>query len=84
MGWLEQAGALGRAALATAIVLWFLRGLRGQMTIRLSHRRLARFHVGRHVAYRALKKLEAVGLVRLQRHPGRCPVVALVVQEPRS
>ena len=80
--WLQQASAVGGAALATGIVLWFLAGLTGQLTNRLSYRRLSEFRIGRHAGYRALRRLERAKLLTVQRHPGRCPLVTLIKELP--
>jgi DNA-binding MarR family transcriptional regulator len=34
--------------------------------------------VGRHSAYRGLKRLEEANLVKVERHPGRNPIVTVL------
>lgn len=81
MKWLSAASkASGRGSgLKVALALWYLSGLNGQShTVKLQTAALRFLGVDRHAAYRGLKVLEDAGLVRVQRHPGRTPVVTLL------
>jgi hypothetical protein len=76
--WLEKASKLGGKCLAVGVALWFLAGLKRTSTIKLTQRVRSRFGVGRGASRRCLYKLEKAGLIRAQRHQGRCPVVTLL------
>ncbi len=81
MKWLSAASsASGRGSgLKVALAIWYLSGLNGQShTVKLQTAALRNLGVDRHAAYRGLKALEEAGLVRVQRHPGRTPVVTLL------
>src|SRR5215471_13540555 len=64
MPWLEAASSLPGKTLAVGLLLWFMAGMRPGHPVRLSHSLLARFHVGRKAAYRALNALVKAGLVQ--------------------
>ena len=79
--WLCNAAlASGRGSgFKLAIVLWHLSGLNRQSkTIKLSGKKLRQMGVDRHAAYRGLKALETVGLIRVERRLGRSPTVTII------
>src|SRR5438034_5608908 len=73
--WLMRAAQLPGRALHIGVALWFLSGLTRSFTVRLGGRPLAELGVDRHSKYRALRQLEAAGLVRITRRPGQNPTV---------
>ena len=75
--WLQLAASLPGKSLHVGLVLWYLAGLKKQKTFKLSRTTLESFSINRHAAYRALKALEHAGLVSVERHPGRLPIVTL-------
>ena len=82
--WLETAGQQPGSALHVGVVLWFLAGLKRTRTVALSGTVLRGFGVKRHSAYRGLESLERAGLVGVERHPGRNPIVTLLAAEESS
>jgi hypothetical protein len=60
------------------VAIWFLAGMRRSATVPLSGSVLRDCGVDRHAGYRGLRVLEQAGLVRVQRHPGRNPVVTVL------
>jgi DNA-binding transcriptional regulator YhcF (GntR family) len=46
-------------------------------TVTMTGKLLDEMRVNRHTGYRALRTLEKAGLVLVDRHPGRCPVVTI-------
>jgi len=78
LNWLAEAGQLRGKALHVAIVLWFQAGLKCLRTVKLSNAVMKRFGVDRYAAYRGLKALENAGLVSVERHAGRLPVVTIL------
>ena len=65
-----------------AIVIWYLSGLNHQAkTVKLSGSALRKMGVKRHASYRGLQALESAGLVSVERHPGRSPVVTILSVE---
>jgi DNA-binding transcriptional ArsR family regulator len=69
-----QAGILMMALLAQE-------GVEGCSTFRLSAKFYKSLGIERQAKDRALKALEKVGLVEVQRKPGACPVVTLNTEE---
>lgn len=81
MDWLCAASkACGRGSgFKVAIALWYLSGLNRQArTVKLSGSVLREFGIERHAGYRGLGALEAAGLVIVERHPGRSPLVTII------
>ncbi len=78
LGWLLAAGQLPGKALHIGVALWHQVGLcGGSRTVKLRWKLMGEFGVTRHSGYRALKALEAAGLISVVRHPGRSPVVTV-------
>ena len=76
--WLTEAGKLTGHALHVGIALWHLRFLTRSRTVALSGKLLEELGVSRFAGYRALTALEEAGLVSVQRHRGRNPVVTIL------
>jgi hypothetical protein len=76
--WITKAAQLPGKALQVSICLWYLAGLKSNRTVPLSMERLLELGVSRFAAYRGLKALEEVGLVRVARHNGRLSKVELL------
>jgi hypothetical protein len=79
--WICRAARLPGAALPVSVALWLLSGIRTTRTVSLGNAIVAELGVERHAKYRALARLEAAGLVFIERHPGRNPRVTLVTGE---
>jgi len=77
-GWLCVAAGQSGKALHVAIALWFLVGVKRSGQVSLSGKVLRMLGVGRHSAYRGLRKLEDANLVKVKRHPGRNPIVTIL------
>jgi len=83
MPWLRRAYALPGKALAVAIELQHLVGLRRSPSVRLGLKQFAELGISRYAAARGLRALEKAGLVIVERRHGRKPVVTVVeVDEP--
>ncbi len=76
--WIGRAAKLSGKALAVALALWFAAGKVKCRTIKLTAASLGRFGVNRWPAYRGLRALERAGLVAVERHAGRCPIVTIL------
>lgn len=65
-----------------AMVIWYLSGLNHQArTVKLRGSALRKMGIKRHASYRGLQALESAGLVSVERHPGRSPVVTILSAE---
>lgn len=83
MDWLSTAlGAPGRA-LHVAVILWFRVGLKRSRQVDFSLSAMELHGVSRRAAARGLVALERLGLVTVQRLPGRRPRVTVVVPPSR-
>ena len=78
LAWLAAAAKLPGKTLHLAVVLRFLEGLNSSRTIRLAGSTLRMFGVERQAAYSAVKRLEKIGLVTVERAVGRNPIVTIV------
>lgn len=75
--WISRAAKLPGKTLHTAMAIWYLAGLVKCGQVTLTHRVLSRLGVGRDAGRRGLHHLEAVGLIKVERHSGRCPIVSI-------
>ena len=77
LAWIKSAAVLPGKALAVGVSLWFLRGLTRTSTLSFSPSTWNQFGLSRSAVYRGLKQLEAAGLLAVERHRGRCPLVTI-------
>lgn len=68
-------------ALTVYIVVWYLAGLSNKSTVPLQYKRLMEMGVSRKAVYRALVRLEEVGLIMVCRKRGRSPIITLLNPE---
>lgn len=61
-----------------AYVLWYLAGVTRGLTVTPTHADWERFGISRYVGRRGIDSLEDAGLVRVDRHRGRCPIVTIL------
>lgn len=82
MDWLAKASKIPRRnAVLVGLVLFHLAGLRSEKVgLVLCVERCKPFGLGRKAVQRGLSELESNGLVRVDRSPGRCPRVDLVIE----
>lgn len=78
LDWLSIAMKLPGKALHVADILWFYSGIKRSAEIPLSLSKLKEFGITRTSAARALRSLEEVGLVTVDRKQGRKAVVRLL------
>jgi hypothetical protein len=78
--WLCLAGQCPGKAMQVAIALWLFAGLTKSRTIKLNLSRLINLGVTRDSARRGLSALEKEKLVAVERHPGRKPVVTILLK----
>jgi len=77
LGWIMKAASVEGKTLHVALVLWFLAGLKRSLKVTVSQSKLRLFGVSRQASYRALFRLEGAGLVSVERHRGRNPIVTI-------
>jgi hypothetical protein len=76
--WLARAIALPGKALAVGLMLWLQRGITGRRTVLFCLSRATTHSIPTTTARRAIRGLEAAGLVAIQRRPGRGLEVTLL------
>jgi hypothetical protein len=82
MAWLSPAAHLGRKCLHLAIAVWHLGAMSKSATVRLQWGLVEELTgVQRHPGREALRMLETAGLVTVESHVGRCPIVTVVMGE---
>ncbi|MFO1352029.1 MAG: hypothetical protein U1F68_15675 [Gammaproteobacteria bacterium] len=77
MMWLERAANLPGKALNAALAIWHVHGVMKQARFVVKREMWARLNLTRQSYYRALKQLEAEGLIAVERKAGRYPVITL-------
>ena len=75
--WLTKAASLPGKALAVGVAIWFKARVSRSQTVKIGRPLMKKFHVGRGATARCLKALESAGLITVERHAGRCPVVTI-------
>lgn len=77
LAWIEVAAKLPGKVLHVALAIRYLAGMNKLNPFRLSSSTLMVFGVSRQAAYRGLKALEMAGLITVERHPGKNPVITV-------
>jgi len=75
--WLSKARQLGVTALWVGLGLWFLRGLKRNNTFVVSNMMMREWGVEPDAKSRALRKLEAAGLIEVEARGRRSPKVTI-------
>ena len=78
MAWLNEAAKLPGKALNLGIAIWWLAGMSNTTAFKLTGKALDQLDISRDAASSALKRLEAQGLIRVQRLPGQRPTVEIL------
>ena len=76
--WLSMASRLPGRSLAVGMAIWFEAGRSKDRSVKMTHAVLSQFGVGRQAGTKSLVRLYRAGLISLQRHSGRAPVVTLL------
>ena len=85
LDWLKRAARLPGKALQVSLAAWFRAFLKRTDTVLLTNKLVKGFGVSRHSKARALRALEAAGLMAVHRTPRENPTVKLLpYQHPRS
>jgi hypothetical protein len=79
--WLAEVGKLPGKSLHLGVALAWMTTVRGGPRVQLGRRVMARFSLSRDACYEALRRLEAHGLIKVWRLPGRSPMVTLLERD---
>lgn len=82
LSWVTAATRLPGRCLAAGMVLWHLSGLTGKSKVKPTGSHWRKFGMERRSVYKALSLLEKEGLIRVERAPGRNPIVTLLKARP--
>ena len=82
MKWVKAASTCGQRAEAVTILLWQTVGWQKKNPLRLTHRILQELNVHPKTAKRVLSRMADIGLVEVEFHRGRSPVVTLLDYRP--
>lgn len=77
LAWVQQACQLPGKTAQVALAIQYRCGLERSFVVTLTRSQVAAFGVERHAARRALKLLEAAGLIRYETRRGRSPRVTV-------
>jgi hypothetical protein len=75
--WLTRAAGLSFRALRVGLALWYLAGVKKSRVVKPTWDTWQRFGLSPDAGQRGLAALERAGLVTVDRHRGRCPVVTI-------
>jgi len=78
MKWILIASELPGKSLEISMVLWFLKGVIRNNTVKLSGKLVRSFGVSRSTLYRGLTEMEKAGLISIKRQIGRSPMVTIL------
>jgi hypothetical protein len=78
MAWLKAAAELPGKAFQLGVAIWWLRPMSKGENFKLTQKALDYVGISRDATYDALKRLEARELIRVQRSPGRRPIVGIL------
>jgi hypothetical protein len=76
--WFKVAARLPGRSLHVGMVLWYVAGLSGSVSVHLSNTLCLRFGLDRNAKYRALRSLGDAKLVAVTRKRGRSPLVTIL------
>ncbi len=76
--WLCRAGQLGGKTLGVALTLQHLASLERKRSVKWRPVKAREMGIGRRASYSGLESLENVGLIEVERHRGRCPLVTIL------
>lgn len=78
IAWLTRAARLPGKAIHVALAIQWLQGMKPNTTFQLTRKSLENFDVSRDAASDALNRLEAVGLITLEKKPGQRPLITVL------
>lgn len=76
--WLRSAARIRGKSLAVGIALWYKAGLCKTKTVKATGRLWETFGIERKSLYPALRRLQKAGLISVEQHPGRNPLVTIL------
>lgn len=81
LAWFKSASTCGERAEAVAVLLWYAAGYQRRNPVKLTPTILAELRVHPKTARRVLARMADLGLVLVEFHRGRAPVVTITMPE---
>ena len=78
LNWLRAANTCGRKSISVAVLLWYASALQKSNPVKLSRDVLAELSLSPKTAKRVLDRMRSIGIVDVQFHRGRSPVVTIL------
>jgi hypothetical protein len=75
--WIDKLAGQGASVYAVAFLLLHLNFKSYQRTFKLTNTAMERLKLSRFAKYRALDQLERLGLISVERRPGKAPLVTI-------
>ena len=82
--WLSAAMRLPGKALAVGVLVWHLSALRRKRVVKWEPRIARPIGLCRQTIHRGFAALEQAGLIRVERHTGRCPTITILDCEEKD
>jgi len=84
IAWLKRAAQLPGKTINVGLAIHWIVGMSANTTIKLNRSALANFNISADAASDALRRLEADGLVKLHKQPGRRPLIEVLSQHHKN
>ena len=79
--WMSKASHLSSKSLNVAVGLWYLHGLNKRKSFKMEKHVLEKFNITAETYNLVLKKMEAAGLISVERLPGQTPNIYIIEEE---
>jgi hypothetical protein len=78
MDWLRVANTCGRQAMSVATLVWFAAGVQRNNPVKITPTVLSELAIPPRTAKRILERMQDVGIVEVEFHRGRSPLVTIL------
>jgi hypothetical protein len=78
LDWLRAANTCGRRSISVAVLLWYGAAWQKSNPFKLSRDTLAELAVSPRTARRVLERMKSIGIVEVEFHRGRSPLVTIL------
>lgn len=79
--WMSKASHLSSKSLNVAVGLWYLHGLNKRKSFKMEKHVLEKFNITADTYNSVLKRMEAAGLISVERLPGQTPNIYIIEEE---
>ena len=82
--WVARAAQISGKAGSVAWVLWYLKGVKKSSSFKLSHKILKEFGIKPKTSYRILEKMQADGLIKVEKKAGNAPFITMIISPKKN